>query len=435
MLKLYHALTKRAEKTLTQILEKRVLRGKEDETRLGERKGFASRKRPQTPLIWLHGASVGEAQSALILIKALLNKHQNIHILVTTGTKTSAALMEKNLPERAFHQYYPLDHPDWVDQFLDHWRPDLALWMESEIWPNMLMGIKRRAIPAALINARLSRKSYKYWRLAGNAAKHLLSSFSLILAQTEQAASYFEALGAQKVIYTDNIKYSAAPLSCDEKDLAQFNAHVRARPLWLFASTHAGEEEMAARVHEILKANIPDVLSVIVPRHPERGAAIHDLLKSSGLNSLMRGEEKALPTADTDIYIANTLGELGLFYRAAPIACIGRSFSDDGGGGHNPVEAAQLNCAVLHGPNVQNLEDIYDEMDSAMAALQCDDEHALVSHLQRLISEPNALLQQQKYGTKFAQDKNKVLMRVMQALTPILVESGISGDAATEKAS
>lgn len=388
-------------------------KGKEDPARLGERKGIASLDRPDGRMCWIHAASVGEAQSALILINSLRRQYPDISILVTTGTVTSARLMETSLPEGAFHQFYPLDHPAWTRRFLEHWKPDFALWMESELWPNMLGQIKAAGIPCLLVNARLSPRSFRLWRMSGKTARSLLDTFQAILCQTQTDFLHFQELGAAQAVVTDNLKYSARPLPCDEAALLAFRAAAGLRPLWVFASTHKGEEELAARVHEILAPKLPDLLTIIVPRHPARRDAIRKALSLHGLSVMFRGEDKQLPHIDTDIYVADTLGELGLFYRAAPVAMVGRSFSEDGGGGHNPLEPAQLGCAVLHGPRVQNLQDIYDDMDGAGAAILCKDEGTLVSSLLELLTSAETLERRKHAALLFARSKENVIERVM----------------------
>ncbi len=430
MLKMYRTLMAAGEPVLTRILERRSLKGKEDETRMGERKGKPGLERPDGQLVWLHAASVGEAQSALILIEELLAKNTSMHALVTTGTVTSAKMMAKNLPERAFHQFYPLDHPDWVANFMNHWHPDLVLWMESELWPNMLAEIKERNIPAALVNARLSSKSYRFWKMAGGSTRKILNTFSLVLAQTEKDARRYQSLKAHNVITTDNIKYSAAALPFDEQSLTNLSSMCGRRPVWLYASTHDGEEDMACRIHQILKHTMPELLTIIVPRHPERRGDIMTVCEENKLQACLRGDNHNLPNPDDEIYIADTLGELGLFYRLAPIACIGRCFSNDGGGGHNPIEAMQLNCAVLFGPNVQNLQEIYDEINLSQSALPVANETELIETLRYLLENPKALHDIQSKALIFAQDKANVLDRVMQALDPLLEQSGITKRAA-----
>ncbi|MAF97394.1 MAG: 3-deoxy-D-manno-octulosonic acid transferase [Micavibrio sp.] len=424
MLKLYKNLMKHAERPLDNLLEKRLDRGKELPERIQERKGIASIQRPDGKLYWVHAASNGEAQSALILINALLEKDDELNILITTGTVTSAKLMQKNLPKRAIHQFYPLDVPKWCKEFIEHWKPDLALWMESELWPNMLQEIKSSNIPAALINARLSPKSYNRWKLIKSSFSKMLACFHLILCQNDQEATYYSKLGGQNVHVTDNLKYSARPLPHNSNDLTALNTAIFNRPVWLYASTHRGEEELAANIHKQLKAKHADLLTIIVPRHPERGDFIYKELKTSypDFEIIMRSNERALPQFDTDIYLADTLGELGLFYRSCPIACIGRSFSDDGGGGHNPIEAAKLHCAIMAGPHVQNLQEIYDEIYANKAAINLNSEADFVAQLDRLLSDKQKLEDLQARSFKYANQKANVLERVMEKLEPILPE-------------
>ncbi len=434
MIKLYHSITKSGEKPLTWLLKWRTAKGKEDSTRLHERMGSPQTPRPDGPLVWVHAASVGEAQSTLILIERLLRDNENLHILLTTGTLSSAQFLSPKLPSRCIHQFYPLDHPDWVAKFLDHWKPQLALWMESELWPNMLAAIRARNIPAALVNARLSAKSYKSWNLFKAAAQELLSTFSLILAQTERDEAYFADLGAGNIVVTDNLKYSAKPLHGEDEHLRALSGAALGRKIWVYASTHEGEEYIACRLHQILKNKIPDLLTIIVPRHPERRDDIIKTIESHRLKYTVRGPGLIPPGEDADIYLADTFGELGLFYRLAPLACIGRSFSNDGGGGHNPIEAAQLHCAVLHGPNVQFQQDIFDEMNRAGAALRISDEAHFRQTLERLLNDDAALTELQEKAAAYAAGKTAVIERVMEGLTPLLARAGIEQKPQAQKA-
>lgn len=427
MLNLYQWATRHSETLLRAVLKKRVAGGKEDPARLSEREGEAGRARPDSPLLWLHAASVGEAQSALILIEKLLALNPALHILVTTGTVTSAQLMGQKLPDRAFHQFYPLDHPDWAARFLDHWRPNMALWMESELWPNMLREIGKRSIPCALINARLSPRSYKRWRAFKNSAKTLLRTFDVILTQTPQDKDYYDTLGAPQVIAAGNLKYSAHPLPAVAEDLAALQNAIKDRPLWVYASTHKGEESLACRVHQALLQDIPNLLTIIAPRHPERGGEVAQICKEHGISYALRGKNKTPPGADTAIYIADTLGELGLLYTLCPVAVIGRSLSDDGGGGHNPLEAALLECAVLHGPHIQNLQDIYERMNKAGAALMLQDEMAMTAMLSTLLTDPERLREAQTRALDFAISQNAVINDILSCLAPVLERAGLKG--------
>jgi len=416
LLKLYHKTAVKALPVWNKLLEYRLSKQKEFPERINERRGITTLPRPTNanPLIWLHAASVGETQSSLILIEAITKQQPNVQFLVTSGTVTSANLMAQRLPENAFHQFAPYDQPEWVNAFLDYWRPDFVLWMESELWPNMLGAIKERKIPAALINARLSKKSFMLWRLFKNTASEILSSFDIILTQTSENEKQFKNLGQLNVITTDNIKYSAAPLPVDSTKLSALKEVIQSRPLWVYASTHEGEEALACKLHATLKQKIPDLLTVIIPRHPERANDVKSIC------DIMKLFSTFLPRQQDDIYIVNTMGELGLFYNLSPIALIGRSFSDDGGGGHNPIEAAQQNCVVLTGPNFQYQQELFDDMFAHNAAFQMDDKTELLKTLQNLFADEDLIKQASETSYEYAQIKNKVIDVVMENLTPHL---------------
>jgi len=418
MYKLYYHITKNASFFLEKLLEKRRDKNKEDPKRYVEKKAIITEKRPDAPLVWIHAASIGEARSALILINKIRYEYPDIFFLVTTGTKTSAQIMTKDLPDNTVHQYYPFDHPIWTKTFIEHWNPDLILWMESELWPNMLAVIKSKNIPAFLINARMSPKSYRNWALLKPLTRDMLSTFKKILCQTKADAQYYQKLGASDVSVSGNIKYSAAPLAYDTDSLTKTKLALNGRKFWLFASTHDGEEEMACRIHQILKKTFPELLTIIVPRHPERRKEIEEKCKAYTLDVLLRGEDKKLPYDRTDIYIVDTLGELGLFYRLADIACIGRSFSNDGGGGHNPIEAAQLECAVLYGPNVQNLQEIFDEMEQNSAAWKVNSEILLANAVKELLKEPEKVENFKNTAYNFSKDKSGTALGVLDTLRP-----------------
>ena len=417
MQKLYAHIMRLGTFALKSTLKKRMKKGKEDPERIHERMGKYKKERPEGPMAWVHAASVGEAQSALILIVTILDAYQDTHILVTTGTVTSASLMEQRLPARAFHQYYPLDHPGWVSDFLGHWKPDTILWLESELWPNMLTEIRSRDIPCALVNAKLSEKSLKNWKIAPKQAKKILSAFQLILTQTQNDADHYAQLGATQAHVTGNLKYSAAPLPYDEKERTRIENAVENRPLWLYASTHDGEEDIACRIHKHLSKSIDSLLTIIVPRHPERRKQIEPLGEKYGVTMKFRGGAKQLPGDDTDVYVADTIGELGLFYRLSPIACIGRSLSNDGGGGHNPIEAAQLDCAILYGHKIQNLAEIYAEFDDASAALCVKNETELQTRIEKLLTDTEGCHVLQNRALSFVQNKSNGLSKLMELLS------------------
>jgi len=273
--------------------------------------------------------------------------------------------MLDRLPARSFHQFAPIDHLPWVKRFLDHWRPDFALWMESELWPNLVLETDRRNIPSVLVNARMSERSYRRWQRFPGSARRLLQAFSLSMTQTEEQTRYLKRLGADPVKYLGNLKFSAAPLPIDEIDLQKLAIEIAGRPIWLAASTHPGEEEVAVVVHKRLALEWPDILTLIVPRHPARGKEVAEQIRARGLSVSRRslGEE-----VSGDIYLGDTLGELGLFYRLAEVAFIGGSMT--GHGGHNPLEAAQLDCAIILGPDMENFATVTRKLIDANGAIQ-----------------------------------------------------------------
>lgn len=404
------------------LLNQRLKNGKEDPDRLRERFGMPSLSRPADgPLMWVHVASVGEAQSMLHLITLFLDQNQTASVLITSITRTSADLLEKRLPPRAFHQYLPVDRPKWVRRFLDYWHPDLVLWAESELWPAVLADIAKRHLPMALINARMSPKSFKNWSRVKGLAQEILSAFTVILTQTPQDRDYYIALGGRSVIAVGNIKFASPALPADTHDLDDLKASIGHRPIWVYASTHAGEEELAAEVHLALRDEFPELLTLIIPRHPDRRVSISAALEPYGLTTTFRGKNKDLPTAETSLYIADTLGELGLFYALSPLSCIGRSFSRDGGGGHNPLEAAQLGSAVIHGPHIQNLRDIYDPMNQAGAALCLQTPSELAPAVRNFLKDTAELKKLAEKGYAYAKGQEQILLRVIEELEPLFL--------------
>lgn len=401
------------------ILKRRLKKGKEDLQRVLERKGKPGLKRPEGKLLWFHAASVGEAQSTLIVINKLLDLYQDIHILVTTGTVTSAELMDKKLPKRAFHQYYPMDHPKWTKDFVQYWEPSGIIWMESELWPNMLLHIQKSEIPCVLLNGRLSKKSYKKWKRFRGSAYKLLKTFEICICQTEEDLQRFQKLGHTNLAVQENIKYAASALSYEEADFKKLKNSIKDRPIWLAASTHQAEEEICCRIHLNLKKEHPNLLTIIVPRHPDRRDSIQKLGDKYNVKMVMRRSNKQLPAEDTDVYVVDTIGELGLFYKLSSIGFIGRSLSDDGGGGHNPIEAAQLNTAILHGPNIQNLDKIYTDFMQASASMEVRDEDDLYAKLSRLLKDEEGVSALQNKSQAFVVEKARVLDKIIGNIEPV----------------
>jgi 3-deoxy-D-manno-octulosonic-acid transferase len=361
-----------------QLLHRRARQGREEADRVAERMGRASLPRPEGRLAWFHAASVGEAASLLELLRRLTQDRRDLHCLVTTVTVTSAGYLATRLPPRCLHQYATLDVAPWVERFLDHWRPDLAVWTESELWPATLAAAHRRGVPMLLINARISERSFRRWRWGRGMARGLLARFDRILAQDQLAADQLAALGARSVTVTGTLKEGAAPLDHDEGERLRIARALAGRPVWLAASTHEGEEAVVSRVLREARRTLPMCCLILAPRHPARAAAVAELLRADGWSVARRSEGEA-PGPETDVYLADTLGEMGLWYRLASVAFVGGSLVEVGG--HNPIEPALLGCAVIHGPHVRNFAGAYGRLHAADAAREVGDERALAAAL------------------------------------------------------
>ncbi|HEX3429341.1 MAG TPA: 3-deoxy-D-manno-octulosonic acid transferase [Rhizomicrobium sp.] len=361
-LAMYRAATRVLAPAARLVINARARAGKEDRSRLSERFGKASLSRPPGELIWMHGASVGECLSVLPLIDGLLHESER-SVLLTSGTITSAELMRQRLPKRAFHQFAPVDSPSAVRRFLDHWRPDAGLFVDSELWPNLIASAHTRGVKLALVNGRMSARAYAGWRRAPKSARHLLSCFRACLAQDDLSAERFRLLGASDVRVSGNLKADAPPAPADANKMAALSRAIGARPVLLAASTHPGEDETVLPAHDVLRQNFPDVLTILVPRHPVRGSEIAMLC---GTRTFKRRSENELPGSDTAVYIADTIGELAMFYRVARFAFIGGSLIPRGG--QNPLEAAKLERAVMAGPHTDNFAGVYDTIFAAQAA-------------------------------------------------------------------
>jgi 3-deoxy-D-manno-octulosonic-acid transferase len=368
------------------ILDWRRRKGKEDAARLGERRGIARLARPPGPLLWLHAASVGETNAVLPVIRTIKAQRPDVTVLLTTVTVTSALIAEQRLSGIAIHQYVPLDTPRFVASFLDHWRPDVAAFTESEIWPNLIVESDRRRIPLVLVNARMSDRSYQSWRKQPAVSRPLFGRFTRILAQNDQLVAQYLELGARQVEAAGNLKVDAPALPVNQGMRADLDAALANRPRWIAASTHDGEETEIAAAHLAIRLLHPNVVTILVPRHPERGASIEPMLAAAGL-TVTRRSSGALPTAATDVYLADTIGELGLLYSLAPVAFVGGSLIERGG--QNPIEAVRTGAAVLTGPHRKNFTDVYDPLIAGGGAIETCDAAALALTVIRLLSDPS----------------------------------------------
>jgi 3-deoxy-D-manno-octulosonic-acid transferase len=413
---LYRGLTAAAAPFVLVYLKSRQRRGKEDSARFAERLGISGGKRPDKPLVWVHAASIGEATSALALIERILHERPGLEILITTGTVTAARLLETRLPGGARHQFVPADLPRAVGRFLDHWHPNLAVWIESELWPNLVLMTRRRNIPMLLLNGRLSARSHARWRALPGLARPILSSFSLCLAQDSVQCARFRELGAEAGSVGD-LKSAAQRLPADAAATAELAGQIGGRPLWLAASTHAGEDKIAAAVHRRVGAAHSGLLTIIAPRHPVRGDGIAAMAKARGLRVARRSRGEAV-TADIDLYLADTFGELGMLYSLAGIAFIGGSLVDVGG--HNPFEAARFDCAILLGPHTANCAAMTEALVTAGAAEIVGDEDALAGAVSRLLDDPALRTKRAGHAARVAAGGLGTLDAVMERLAPWL---------------
>jgi len=388
---IYRSITSIASPLMPLILTQRLKNGKENRLRINERLGIASQPRPQGKLIWIHGASVGEANSVLPLIDAIIATFPDISILLTTVTVTSAELMAKRLPSSVIHQFIPIDTPEAVEKFIAHWQPNIALFVDSELWANLIFTTRKTGCVMGLVNARMSERSFKRWHLAKSFIKDQLACFDFCFAQSKLDAQRLQALGIGKINGVANLKYDALPLEFSPNELDILQKQIGNRKIWLAASTHSGEEEMIADVHIDLKKQFQDLLTIIVPRHAKRGEEIAGCLADE-LNIAMRSRSQNI-SDKIDIYIADTMGELGLFYNLSQIVFIGGSLVKHGG--QNPLEAARLNCAIITGKYHRNFANLIEDMQTDSAIEVVDNLEDLKDRVGELLSSPEKISQMQ----------------------------------------
>jgi len=391
-LRLYRAWSRRGgARYAERKLAERLARGKEHPERLDERRGNPSLARPDGQLIWFHAASVGEALALLELIRQLLDDRPDLHILVTTGTLTSAEVMSDRLPDRAMHQFVPLDAMVFVTRFLDHWRPHVAVWTESELWPVLITETHARNIPMVLLNARMSKASHDKWRFLKGMAKSLLDRFDQALVQDDLTEIYLRRLGMspEKMEVTGTLKEGAAALPVNDAELNAIRSELGGRPVWLAASTHPGEEKLVLEAHKAALRTNPRLILILAPRHADRGDELADLLQGDGWRFNRRSPGEG-PEDDAQVYLADTMGELGLWYRIAPVSFVGGSLEPIGG--HNPFEPAALGSAILHGPYVTNFVDIYQRLTDARGARLVSSPASLAEAVDQLLAPDQAAM-------------------------------------------
>lgn len=422
LLRAYHYGLIVLEPAVAGLLAWRRRRGKEDPVRLPERTGRPGRPRPAGPLVWAHGASIGEALSLLGLVERL--SRRGFTVLVTSGTRTSAELLARRLPRGALHQFAPVDAPRYLARFLDHWRPDLALVAESELWPNTILALHEREVPLILVNGRMSERSARRWARTPAVARALLSRIALCLAQSREEAERFARLGAPRVEAGGNLKFDAGAPPADPEPLRQLAGVIAGRPVWLAASTHPGEEAAAIAAHRSLARRYPDLLTIVVPRHPERGPAVAADAVAAGLR-VGRRSAGGQPHDKVDLYVADTVGELGLFYRLCPLVFVGGSLARHGG--QNPIEPARLGAAILYGPHVRNFAQVYGALDRAGGARIVRDGQELTAAVGQLLADPATRQAMARAGAAAIEAAGGATDRAMAAIEPFICQLKIAG--------
>lgn len=395
-------------------LRNRAARGREIAARLPERRGIDPTPRPPGPLLWMHAASVGETISILPVLDAL---RDGANVLLTTGTVTSQALLDQRLPEQdltghVLHRFAPLDVPAWVSRFLSHWRPDAAAFIESELWPNQIAACRARGIPLMLVNARMSDRSFALWQRVPGLARHIVGGFTRIQARNEQDAARLRTLGAACVDCPGDLKFAAPPLPVDQAELDRLRIALAGRPVWLAASTHPGEEALVAAAHHAVARSHPGLLTIIVPRHPDRGVAL-----AAELQAPRRIAGETPP--QEGLWIADTLGELGLWYRLAPIAFVGRSLIPPGGG-QNPLEPARLGCAIAVGPYTSNFTDHVALLRDSGGLVEIADAADLARFVRAMLDNPARCCRQGEHAAASVRRYQDLPARTAQTLLSLL---------------
>jgi len=419
-LPLYQTATALVEPFLPLWLYMRKLRGKEDAKRIRERYGYASKPRPKGALLWIHAASVGEANSVLMFIQKLKETLPELSIIITTGTVTSARLLAPRLPKDVIHQYVPLDTAEYTLRFMRHWKPEIALFVESELWPNLILTANAYQCFMGIINGRMSERSFASWQKRAAMIRKLMGCFNIVFAQSEEDKKRYKILGAKHADYIGNLKFDSGLLPCNEGDLLTLRNLINSRPVWLAASTHPGEEQLVAAAHALLCVTRPNLLTIIVPRHPQRGESIAKELSASGKVAL-RSKQQII-SADTRFYIADTIGELGLFYRLSEIVFMGGSLVHHGG--QNPLEAARLSCAIVSGAAVSNFSDIYHDMQQEGACVVIDAANELAAQIDTLLNNPEKRDVLGKNAKLFVGDRAGATEKLLGALMPLFALLG-----------
>lgn len=410
LLTFYRALTGISGPALKIYLNKRLQRGKEDPQRLRERFGEASLPRPSGKLLWIHSASNGEILSILPMVPILLAKKPDWNILMTAGTRSARDSFDKQAanfpPGRVIHQFIPVDHPSWVHKFMNHWHPDAVIWMESELWPNLLHAIRKRNLPAVLLNARMRPNTVKRWRSLTSAVREMLSTFCTVFVMAKNFAPIYQEFGARQIEYFGNLKIDKPPLAVDTAALQELKTMIGNRPCISAIATHPTDEALFAETYQKLKAEHPTLLGLIALKHPSRGEDVRAELATMGLNVSLRSTGDAI-TPETAIYIADTFGEMGLWYNLAPFGLIGGSVFPFGG--QNPYEGIHFGFVAIYGPYMFNFPDTTAILEENDISVLIDDKSKLYEAMKYLLDHPDVLSRKQETAKRVATESTHII--------------------------
>ena len=415
----WRLLTRLLEPLVPRLLDARAKQGKEDPDRVDERLGHASAARPDGDLVWLHGVSVGETLSLLPVVDRLRRQRPDLTVLVTSGTLTSAQLLAQRLPAGVIHQFAPVDAPGAVAAFLDHWRPSLAVFVESELWPNLILESRRRGVKLVLASARITEKTVDGWRRFPGAAREILTAFDRVLPQDQTSADRLQSLGA-RIDGHVNLKLSGEAPPHDAAAFTRLSAAIGDRPVVVAASTHDGEEIALVRALDKLADRL---CLILVPRHPARSPEIAAALSRDGYRFALRSQGSE-PDRDTDLYLADTLGEMGLFLRLADVVVMGGSFSASlekpPVGGHNPLEPARLGKPAVTGPDMTNWAAVTEALVEAGGLAVADAPWDLPAVIAPLLADDAAAKAMGERGRRAAAEAGSGLDRLWETLGPLL---------------
>ena len=382
----------------------RLIKKKEDFKRFKEKFCFFSEKRKSGKLIWFHGASVGEVKSIVPLIEKLEKEKKINQILITSSTLSSSKIFKKFKFKKTVHQFFPIDSFANSKKFLDYWRPSLAIFIDSEIWPNMLLNLKEEKIHSILLNARMTKKSFNNWIYFRNFAQKIFQCFDITFPQNKETLRYLKVLNVKKIKFLGNIKFSENEIQLDNNINLKVRKFLKSKKYWCASSTHDNEEVICAKAHIKLKEKIKNLITIIVPRHTNRTPEITSNLRNLNLKVHCHSSNETIKK-NTDIYIVDTYGETVSFFKICNVVFLGGSLINHGG--QNPIEAARNGCKIIYGPNIRNFKEVYELLDKNKVSNKVRNE-------EQLARKVNILIKSNKISKKLENKINKLGKKILE---------------------